>query len=241
VAVPHVTWSAWEALAVFLVGNALVGQILIIGLLELAGVHQVDELSDTMAVVANIVVDLAFVAVMVGWMSHRHPGWLVQLGMPGDAWLGMAVWGFGAGILLYPIIAIVVGLPLQVLYSALSGVHAVTPAQLPSDLSLGAKVLAAFFAVFIAPPTEELFFRGLLFRSIRDRHGFWTGAIASGLIFGLVHYVQAPWQNAVLLQSVMVFTGIGLAWIYERRGTIVANIAAHMAFNVIGLVIIFGR
>ena len=38
----------------------------------------------------------------------------------------------------------------------------------------------------------------------------------------------------------MVFTGIGLAWIYERRGTIVASMAAHMAFNVVGLVVILG-
>ena len=38
----------------------------------------------------------------------------------------------------------------------------------------------------------------------------------------------------------MVFTGIGLAWIYERRGTIVAPMAAHMTFNVVGLVVILG-
>jgi membrane protease YdiL (CAAX protease family) len=38
----------------------------------------------------------------------------------------------------------------------------------------------------------------------------------------------------------MVFTGLGLATIYERRGNLVADIAAHMAFNVIGIVIIFG-
>jgi len=38
----------------------------------------------------------------------------------------------------------------------------------------------------------------------------------------------------------MVFTGLGLAWIYERRGTIVASTAAHMAFNIVGLVLIIG-
>ena len=38
----------------------------------------------------------------------------------------------------------------------------------------------------------------------------------------------------------MVFTGLGLAWIYERRGTVVASMAAHMAFNVVGLVLIIG-
>ena len=38
----------------------------------------------------------------------------------------------------------------------------------------------------------------------------------------------------------MVFTGIGLAWIYERRGSLVAPMAAHVAFNVVGLVVILG-
>jgi membrane protease YdiL (CAAX protease family) len=43
----------------------------------------------------------------------------------------------------------------------------------------------------------------------------------------------------MLLQSIMVFTGIALAWIYERRANLVANIAAHMAFNAIGVLLIF--
>ena len=55
-----------------------------------------------------------------------------------------------------------------------------------------------------------------------------------------MHYVPAPAIDALVLQLTMVFTGIGLAWIYERRGTIVASMAAHMAFNVVGLVVILG-
>ena len=93
-------------------------------------------------------------------------------------------------------------------------------------------------AVFIAPVVEETFFRGIVFRSIRDRRGFWLAAVISGVIFGLAHWVPSPWQDAVLLQSIMVFTGIALAWIYERRGSLLANIAAHMAFNAVGIVLI---
>jgi membrane protease YdiL (CAAX protease family) len=62
----------------------------------------------------------------------------------------------------------------------------------------------------------------------------------SALLFGLVHFVPAPWQDFVLLQSIMVFTGLALAWVYERRGTIVASIAAHMVFNIIGITFILG-
>jgi membrane protease YdiL (CAAX protease family) len=55
-----------------------------------------------------------------------------------------------------------------------------------------------------------------------------------------VHYVPSPAIDAFVLQLTMVFTGIGLAWIYERRGTILASMAAHVAFNVVGLVVILG-
>jgi membrane protease YdiL (CAAX protease family) len=37
----------------------------------------------------------------------------------------------------------------------------------------------------------------------------------------------------------MVFTGFGLSYIYERRGAILAPMAAHVAFNVIGLTLIY--
>jgi membrane protease YdiL (CAAX protease family) len=37
-----------------------------------------------------------------------------------------------------------------------------------------------------------------------------------------------------VLILVMVFVGIALAWIYERRGSLLAPIAAHAMFNVIG-------
>src|SRR4029079_18779197 len=132
----------------------------------------------------------------------------------------------------------VVGLPLTILFSALSGEEATTPDQLPPHLTGGVVVASVILAVFVAPVVEETYFRGILFRSIRDRHGFWPGALISGVIFGLVHWVPSPWQDAVLLQSIMVFTGIALAWIYERRGSIVADIAAHMAFNLVGIVLI---
>ena len=82
-------------------------------------------------------------------------------------------------------------------------------------------------------------FRGEVYRSLRDRHGVVVGAVVSGLLFGASHVVDAPWRDVVFLQTLMVFTGVGLALIYERRANLVADIAAHAAFNVIGIVIIF--
>jgi membrane protease YdiL (CAAX protease family) len=50
--------------------------------------------------------------------------------------------------------------------------------------------------------------------------------------------VGEPFADAMVLPLVMTVTGIGLAWIYERRQSLLAPIAAHMVFNAIGLVLI---
>jgi len=87
--------------------------------------------------------------------------------------------------------------------------------------------------------SEEFFFRGILFRTVRDRHGFWLAALCSAVPFGIVHFVPgSTFQGALLLMTTMVATGVGLAWIYDRRGTLTADILAHMTFNVIGVVVI---
>jgi len=232
-----VGWSIWEAVLIGLVTNLVVAQTVVGVIAFLAlGVTTSD---DPKTVYVGLIVDLAWFGGMIGWLMLRHPRWREQLGVHLDReGLRNGGYGFVAGLILYPVIAFVVGLPLTILFSALSGEEATTPDQLPPHLTGAAVAASVILAVLIAPVVEETYFRGILFRSIRDRRGFWPGALISGVLFGLVHWVPSPWQDAVLLQTIMVFTGIALAWIYERRGSLLANIAAHMAFNAVGIVLI---
>lgn len=238
---PAVDWSLWKALAVGLVTNLVLAQIVVAGVLLVAlGVSSADEASSGNTLVyVSVVADLAWFAGMFVWLSVWHTGWRERIGVFFGK-RGLHDWTYGAvaGLILYPVIAFVVGVALTVLFRALSGQETTTPDQLPNDLSPTAAAASVVLAVLVAPIVEELFFRGIVFRSVRDRRGFWTGAIVSGLLFGAVHYVPAAWQDTLLLQSIMVFTGIGLAWIYERRGNLVANIASHMIFNTIGIILI---
>lgn len=238
---PAVDWSIWRALLVGLVTNLILAQIVVAGvLLAVMGVtDSTDVTSGNALVYVSVISDLAWLAGMLVWLFHWHPGWRERIGVFfGHRGLRDGVFGGVGGLILYPVIAIAVGIPLTILFHVLSGQETTTPDQLPSDLSSTAAAVSVVLAVLVAPIVEELFFRGIVFRSVRDRRGFWAGAIVSGLLFGLVHYVPAAWQDTMLLQSIMVFTGIGLAWIYERRGNLVANIAAHMAFNTIGIILI---
>ena len=238
---PAVDWSIWKALLVGLVTNLVLAQALAGGVLLVAlGVTSTDDASSGNALVyVSVVSDLVWLAGMLVWLSNWHRGWRARIGIVfGRRGLRDGTFGGVAGLILYPVVAIGIGIPLTLLFRALSGQDTTTPDQLPSDLSTTAAAASVVLAVLVAPVVEELFFRGLVFRSVRDRSGFWAGALVSGLLFGAAHYVPAAWQDTVLLQSIMVFTGIGLAWIYERRGNLVANVAAHMAFNAIGIVLI---
>lgn len=234
---PAVGWRVWEALLIGLVANLVLAQT-VVGIIAFIafGVVSAD---DPKTVYVGVLVDVAWMAFMVLWLTQRHPGWRDRVGVRLDRAGGRhAAYGAVAGLILYPVIAIAVGLPLTILFSVLSGQDATTPDQLPQHLAGGTVVASIILAVFLAPIVEETYFRGILFRSIRDRRGFWPGALISGVLFGAVHWVPSPWQDAVLLQSIMVFTGISLAWIYERRGSLLANICAHMAFNAVGIVLI---
>jgi hypothetical protein len=93
--------------------------------------------------------------------------------------------------------------------------------------------------VVIAPITEELLFRGLLFRSLRDRYGFLIGAFASAIFFGLLHSGAGAVADVVLLQVSIGLLGVGLAGVYEWRGNLVANVAAHATFNLVTVLAVF--
>jgi membrane protease YdiL (CAAX protease family) len=234
-AVHDVPWRWWHALAVYL----LTSLVLSIAVLPFMG----DELMEgtglgLVGIVATVVTDLVFVAVLIGWLRWRTRQWREAVLLDErDRWLRTFGVGFSAGLLLAVVVLFGVSTALVIVFRALTGETVSAPDQLSPDLSTGAQVLAAILAVGVAPLVEELFFRGILFRSLR-RHGLWVAAVVSSIFFGVVHYVGGPAPSALFLMTATAFTGLGLALIYEWRG-LVASIGAHVAFNAIGVVLIF--
>jgi hypothetical protein len=81
---------------------------------------------------------------------------------------------------------------------------------------------------------EEVFFRGFLFTGLRSRFRFVVAAALSAAAFALFHVTP-------LHLPLFFFVGLGLAYVYDRHGTLWASISAHMAFNVVGYVLIATR
>ncbi|MEN0014199.1 MAG: CPBP family intramembrane glutamic endopeptidase [Solirubrobacteraceae bacterium] len=90
-----------------------------------------------------------------------------------------------------------------------------------------------------APVAEELLFRGLLFRTIRDglskkwlRSSPWLAALISGVIFGGIHYSPAA-ANQNNFLPVLMALGFLLAMAYQFSGTIYVNILIHSLNNAV--------
>jgi membrane protease YdiL (CAAX protease family) len=238
---PAVRWGAWEAIGVFFVGNLVIAQV-VVGTIVLGvmGVGSGQPIEGLPQIVATVAADVAFLGAMLVWLTWKARDWRRLVGIAfGARGARDAAVGFGLGALLYLVVGVVVAVPLLSIFRLLFGANVSPPEQIPGGLSINAKLLTAFLALVLAPITEELFYRGIFYRSLRDRHGVLVGAVVSAVLFGASHVVDAPWRDVVFLQTLMVFTGVGLALIYERRANLLADIAAHVAFNVIGIVIIF--
>ena len=237
---PRSTWGWFEAVGVYLLAT-LAGGFASLPVIAVLGDTSVNGAVGRTEILATILADLVITGVLVFWLARWHREWRAAMVLPPEPntiWRHLLYGGI-AGLILVPTVGLISG-GIELIFREAVGHRVVVPEQVAPGLSHLAAGVLVLLAAVIAPICEEFFFRGVLFRTVRDRHGFWTAALASAIPFGLVHYVPSPAIDALVLQLTMVFTGIGLAWVYERRGTIVASMAAHMAFNVVGLVVILG-
>ncbi len=85
-------------------------------------------------------------------------------------------------------------------------------------------IVFVIMVVVVAPITEELFFRGLVFGALSRIMPAWAAIGVSALIFAAVHLQ--------LLQSIALFLlGAVLAFLVHRTGRLGPAIIAHAAFN----------
>jgi len=88
-------------------------------------------------------------------------------------------------------------------------------------------------AGIMAPVAEEIFFRGVLFRWLRGRCSFWSAAIVSSAIFGLLH-------GELSLAAAALIMGIVLAYLYEKSQSLWSPVLIHILNNSVKIIILYG-
>jgi membrane protease YdiL (CAAX protease family) len=92
----------------------------------------------------------------------------------------------------------------------------------------GAAGLFGFMAA--AAVTEELLFRGILFRIVEERTGTWTALALTGLLFGLSHLFN-PHANLWGAIAIAIEAGGMLAAAYAATRTLWVPIGVHFGWN----------
>jgi len=99
------------------------------------------------------------------------------------------------------------------------------PAERLTDRAEGVGVaLLVVLVVAGAPIIEELFFRGLLLRSIQARWSDSLALVASSILFGLAHF-------ELLQLPALVMFGLVAGYCAQRTGRLGMSIWAHAGFN----------
>lgn len=81
----------------------------------------------------------------------------------------------------------------------------------------------------IVPISEELLFRGVIFKRLREVVDLKRAAIVSAIIFALIH--------SSFLQMVYAFVlALFLAYVYEKYGSFKAPVLLHISVNLISLI-----
>ena len=97
-------------------------------------------------------------------------------------------------------------------------------------------IFEMFSAIIIAPISEELFFRGVLFNRLKIRKGFVFGLIVSSVIFGLCHLNYPDHFSHVIYTCIM---GMTLCILYSRTDNLLLNMVVHSFYNLLSYLIVY--
>lgn len=87
---------------------------------------------------------------------------------------------------------------------------------------------------FLVPVAEELVFRGLVYRRMREDTPVLPAMIGTALVFGAFHGNMVQMLYGVIM-------GMALAYLCEKYGSVLAPILGHITANVISILATFGN
>jgi hypothetical protein len=168
-------------------------------------------------------------------VAQRCGGWFNAFGWGRPHWkdpllgLGAAAGEYIARIIAS--IAVVIAIP---------AVRGVTEGNVSLHGRSAAQIVVLFVvAIVVAPPVEELLFRGLLLRTAMRRMPFWPAALLSSVCFAALHLYEVHSVPAATLLFVSVFVfGLGQCLLVRFTGRLNPGIAAHAVSNTASLLVV---
>jgi len=181
--------------------------------------------------VGNVVLSLGTMLAAIAWLRFRGADW-PALGFPGGRLRDdVAIAGRALGLVVFPLLMLAAALNALMQYE-----HPIVD-FLDSNHGLAAAALVVISAVFVAPLTEEFFFRkvlqGWLEKHFADEAG--VAVALSAIAFAAAH----AGQGLAFLPLFPLALVLGL--IAERTGSIVPSVLLHAMFNAVSVFLLLAQ
>lgn len=157
--------------------------------------------------------------------------------LPGSYWMGRPKGRLYQGILVFVIVLFPVGLTMVLTKAVFDQLGLPFDSQplvtklSQTDATWFVAVLS-IFAVIVAPVIEEIFFRGILFPTLKARWGIWPSAVISSLIFAAMHFHLPTFLPLFVLAMILSLT-------FEYTGSLAVCMIAHSLFNSLSIIAIW--
>lgn len=110
--------------------------------------------------------------------------------------------------------------------------HPLVEVFLEEERSPAILAYSVFLACVAGPVLEEIFFRGFCYPALKKRWGVGWGLVLSAAFFSAIH------QNLFAFLPVFIL-GLGLGYLYEKRGSLIPSIALHVVHNSVFILYFF--
>lgn len=159
------------------------------------------------------------------FLKVHHVTWAEFLGLKGPNFIRAIALSLGVTAVALPL-TIGLNQACRIILTHLSGTPATQPTMqvLEASVSLGQRICFGISAIALAPVVEEILFRAILYRAIKQ-HGYPRIALfGSALLFGAIH-------GSLMTLFPLAILAIILALLYDKADNLMAPILAHSLFN----------
>lgn len=182
--------------------------------------------TNLLSLIHTTIADLLCVGFIVYFLRLRGGSWR-DLGLGKiRVWedLGIGIAGYAAILPLFFLVLAGVAL-LAFLFSYEPPPHPLVGIFLEEEKRSPATVAYSIFLACVAGPLlEEIFFRGFCYPAFKKRWGKVWALSLSAAFFALIH------ENLFAFLPIFVL-GLGLGYLYEKRGTLLPSITLHVIHN----------
>ena len=217
------------------ISDVVLGLALVVGFIFLIIICMVltdPEIGTGLAIIGGVTVTGAIMLLtcwLIGPVRYRVP--LASLGLKLPASRSYVQF-------LLPPLVLVASLAFTGIYTGLVSLldwESLSPPPVPEEIRLGGPAIIGSFAVVVlwGPLAEEVFFRGFIFPGLIGRLGITGAAIVSSLVFAVFHL------DPGVIVPIFV-TGMLLAWLYHKTGSLWSSFAAHALQNALAFSVATG-